>query len=165
MVFMAGVEEGIFPSQMAMDEGDRLDEERRLCYVGMTRAMKQLYITYAESRRIYGRENFARPSRFIKEIPSEYVQEIRLKAQVTAPTNRFSNRINSAISDSRNRPVRAVAGHESGFSIGQRVMHFKFGEGKVIDLEGNGEQAVIEVNFDDVGRKRLKIAFARLEKV
>ncbi|QYK01074.1 DNA helicase II [Shewanella psychrotolerans] len=164
MVFMSGVEEGIFPSQMAMDEGDRLDEERRLCYVGMTRAMKQLYITYAESRRIYGRENFARPSRFIKEIPSEFVQEIRLKAQVTAPVNRFTNRISDAISESRNRPVRAVAGHDSGFSIGQRVMHFKFGEGKVIDLEGTGEQAVIEVNFDDVGRKRLKIAFARLEK-
>ncbi|MCG9698237.1 DNA helicase II [Shewanella sp. Isolate11] len=164
MVFMAGVEEGIFPSQMAMDEGDRLDEERRLCYVGMTRAMKQLYITYAESRRIYGRENFARPSRFIKEIPSEYVQEIRLKAQVTAPVNRFTNRISDVINESRSRPASSSIGHDSGFANGDRVYHFKFGEGKVLDLEGHGEQAIIEVNFDDVGRKRLKIAFARLEK-
>ncbi|MCE9679922.1 DNA helicase II [Shewanella sp. AS1] len=170
MVFMAGVEEGIFPSQMAMDEGDRLDEERRLCYVGMTRAMKQLYITYAESRRIYGRENFARPSRFIKEIPSEYVQEIRLKTQVNAPVNRFSQRISSAINDSRSSGFsaapksRLAVGHDSGFSVNDKVYHFKFGEGKVLDLEGHGDQAVIEVNFDDVGRKRLKIAFARLEK-
>ncbi len=164
MVFMAGVEEGIFPSQMAMDEGDRLDEERRLCYVGMTRAMKQLYITYAESRRIYGRENFARPSRFIKEIPSEYVQEIRLKAQVTAPVNRFTHRVSDVINDSRRSVVTKSIGHDSGFTNGDRVYHFKFGEGKVLDIEGHGEQAVIEVNFDDVGRKRLKIAFARLEK-
>jgi DNA helicase-2/ATP-dependent DNA helicase PcrA len=162
MVFMAGVEEGLFPSQMAMDEGDRLDEERRLCYVGMTRAMKQLYITYAESRRIYGRENFARPSRFIKEIPSEYVQEIRLKAQVTAPVNRFTSRSLETMNDRRS--VKSVVLHDSGFIVGDRVYHFKFGEGKVVDLEGYGEQAVIEVNFDDVGRKRLKIAFARLEK-
>lgn len=151
VVFMSGVEEGIFPSQMAMDEGDRLDEERRLCYVGMTRAMEKLYITYAETRRIYGRENFARPSRFIKEIPTEHVEEIRLKTQVTAPqraTTSFS---------------RSTVVNDSGFKIGQGVMHPKFGEGKVTSTEGSGPQARVQVNFLDVGSKWLVVAYARLE--
>ncbi|QYJ97250.1 DNA helicase II [Shewanella alkalitolerans] len=151
MVFMAGVEEGIFPSQMAMDEGDRLDEERRLCYVGMTRAMKQLYITYAESRRIYGRENYARPSRFIKEIPGDYVQEIRMRTSVSAPAS--SNRFSQAES----------AFNDSGFNIGQRVNHPKFGEGKVTNFEGSGAQARVQVDFLDVGSKWLVVAYARLE--
>ncbi|CAM4082483.1 DNA helicase II [Shewanella aquimarina] len=156
MVFMAGVEEGIFPSQMAMDEGDRLDEERRLCYVGMTRAMKQLYITYAESRRIYGRENYARPSRFIKEIPDDYVQEIRMRTSVTAPasTNRFSQAQAS---------FNGSAFNDSGFNIGQRVNHPKFGEGKVTNFEGSGAQARVQVDFLDVGSKWLVVAYARLE--
>ncbi|ACA88749.1 DNA helicase II [Shewanella woodyi] len=151
VVFMSGVEEGIFPSQMAMDEGDRLDEERRLCYVGMTRAMEKLYITYAETRRIYGRENFARPSRFIKEIPTEHVEEIRLKTQVSTP--------------SRAQPsfTRSTVVNESGFQIGQGVMHPKFGEGKVTSTEGSGPQARVQVNFFDVGSKWLVVAYARLE--
>lgn len=151
MVFMAGVEEGIFPSQMAMDEGDRLDEERRLCYVGMTRAMKQLYITYAESRRIYGRENYARPSRFIKEIPGDYVQEIRMKTSVSAPAS--SNRFSQA----------QASFNDSGFNLGQRVNHPKFGEGTVTNFEGSGAQARVQVDFLDVGSKWLVVAYARLE--
>ncbi len=157
MVFMAGVEEGIFPSKMALDEGDRLDEERRLCYVGMTRAMEKLYITYAESRRIYGREDYARPSRFINEIPEEYVEEIRMRAKVSAPmqssmqTNRFKQQDDSF--------------NDSGFRIGDRVMHPKFGEGTVTNYEGSGAQARVQVNFLDVGSKWLVIAYARLEKL
>lgn len=157
MVFMAGVEEGIFPSKMALDEGDRLDEERRLCYVGMTRAMEKLYITYAESRRIYGREDYARPSRFINEIPEQYVEEIRMRAKVSAPmqssmqTNRFKQQDDSF--------------NDSGFRIGDRVMHPKFGEGTVTNYEGSGAQARVQVNFLDVGSKWLVIAYARLEKL
>ncbi|QSX41210.1 DNA helicase II [Shewanella cyperi] len=153
VVFMAGVEEGIFPSKLALEEGDRLDEERRLCYVGMTRAMEKLYITYAESRRIYGREDYARPSRFIKEIPPQYVQEIRLKAQVSTPlaNNRFAH--------------AQQAFDDSGFRLGQRVMHPKFGEGAVTNYEGSGPQARVQVNFDDVGSKWLVVAYARLETV
>jgi len=151
VVFMSGVEEGIFPSQMAMDEGDRLDEERRLCYVGMTRAMEKLYITYAETRRIYGRENFARPSRFIKEIPTEHVEEIRLKTQVSAP-----QRAKPSLS-------RSTVVNDTGFKIGQGVMHPKFGEGKVTSTEGSGPQARVQVNFLDVGSKWLVVAYARLE--
>ncbi|SQH74030.1 DNA-dependent ATPase I and helicase II [Shewanella benthica] len=151
VVFMSGVEEGIFPSQMAIDEGDRLDEERRLCYVGMTRAMEKLYITHAETRRIYGRENFARPSRFIKEIPTEHVEEIRLKTQVSAP-----RRSSSTL-------TRSIVVNDSGFKVGQGVIHHKFGEGKVTNTEGSGSQARVQVNFYDVGSKWLVVAYARLE--
>ncbi|WP_417788567.1 3'-5' exonuclease, partial [Stutzerimonas xanthomarina] len=150
LVFMAGVEEGLFPSQLSLEEGDRLEEERRLCYVGMTRAMQQLYITYAESRRIYGRENYSRPSRFIKEIPPQYLQEIRLKAQVATPmaNNRF-NKSQSSFND-------------TGFNVGQRVLHPKFGEGIVTNFEGQGAQARVQVNFDDFGSKWLVVAYAKL---
>ncbi|WP_345889010.1 DNA helicase II [Shewanella algae] len=150
LVFMAGVEEGLFPSQLSLEEGDRLEEERRLCYVGMTRAMQQLYITYAESRRIYGRENYSRPSRFIKEIPPQYLQEIRLKAQVATPmaNNRFSKSQSSF--------------NDTGFNVGQRVLHPKFGEGIVTNFEGQGAQARVQVNFDDFGCKWLVVAYAKL---
>ncbi len=151
VVFMSGVEEGLFPSQMAMDEGDRLDEERRLCYVGMTRAMEKLYITYAETRRIYGRENFASPSRFIKEIPTEHAEEIRLKTQVKAPA-----RVKPAM-------ARTTVVNDSGFKLGQGVKHPKFGEGKVTGTEGSGAQGRVQVNFADVGSKWLVVAYAKLE--
>lgn len=153
VVFMAGVEEGLFPSKMALEEGDRLEEERRLCYVGMTRAMQHLYITYAESRRIYGREDYSRPSRFIKEIPPQYLNEIRLKASVSAPM--ANNRFNQ----------QQKVFNDSGFAMGDRVMHFKFGEGRVTNYEGSGPQARVQVNFDDVGSKWLVVAYAKLQKV
>lgn len=185
MVFISGVEEGIFPSKMAMDEGDRLDEERRLCYVGMTRAMQKLYITYAETRRIYGRENFATPSRFIKEIPLEHIDEIRLKTQVSHLGQRRSSRYAKDYGDPYDQTQGEFREHsatsfanedrsvapmmkrtrvitDSPFKIGQIVKHAKFGQGKVIDLQGAGAQAIIEVNFTLVGRKRLKIALAKL---
>ena len=152
MVFMSGVEEGLFPSQMAMDEGDRLDEERRLCYVGMTRAMEKLYVTYAETRRIYGRENFASPSRFIKEIPTEHAEEIRLKTQVKAPV-----RVKPTL-------ARTTVVNDSGFKLGQGVRHHKFGEGKVTGTEGSGAQGRVQVNFTEVGSKWLVVAYAKLER-
>ncbi len=153
LVFMAGVEEGLFPSQLSLEEGDRLEEERRLCYVGMTRAMDKLYITYAESRRIYGREDYARPSRFIREIPPQYVEEIRLKAQVSAPmaANRFAHAQQSF--------------NDSGFRVGGRVRHFKFGDGTVTNYEGSGPQARVQVHFDDFGSKWLVVSYAKLENI
>ncbi|WP_025823595.1 DNA helicase II [Shewanella marina] len=153
VVFMAGVEEGIFPSQMAIDEGDRLDEERRLCYVGMTRAMQKLYVCYAESRRIYGRENFARPSRFIKEIPTQFVEEIRLKTQVSKAS------VSPRFAQSQS------AFNDTGFKVGQRVLHPKFGEGNITNFEGSGPQARVQVSFIDYGSKWLVVSYARLEAV
>ncbi|MCW3172887.1 DNA helicase II [Shewanella subflava] len=157
MVFMSGVEEGIFPSKMALDEGDRLDEERRLCYVGMTRAMQKLYISYAESRRIYGREDYARPSRFINEIPEQYVEQIRLRAQVSPSiSQRFPARgASPAFSQS--------SANTTGFSVGQKVKHFKFAEGVVTNFEGTGEKARVQVNFRDFGSKWLLVSLAKLE--
>ncbi|WP_417606289.1 DNA helicase II [Oceanimonas baumannii] len=153
LVFMVGVEEGMFPSQLSAEESSRLEEERRLAYVGMTRAMEKLYISHAESRRLYGREMFHRPSRFIKELPSECLEEIRLKAKVTRtiPNGRFSQ---DRVQDTFN---------QTGFRLGQRVLHSKFGEGVVLNYEGAGAQSRVQVNFDDGGAKWLVTAYARLE--
>ncbi len=154
LVFMAGVEEGMFPSQMTNDEPGRMEEERRLCYVGMTRAMQKLYITYAESRRLYGQDKYHTASRFIREMPSDCVEEVRLKSTISRPVhNRFSQ----------------VASHasfaETGFQLGERVVHRKFGEGIVLNYEGSGEHGRVQVNFDEFGSKWLVLAYAKLEKV
>ncbi|PSJ45139.1 DNA helicase II [Zobellella endophytica] len=153
LVFMVGVEEGMFPSQLSAEESRRLEEERRLAYVGMTRAMHKLYISHAESRRLYGREMFHRPSRFIKELPTDCLEEIRLKAKVTRalPNGRFSqDRVQETFD-------------QTGFRLGQRVLHPKFGEGIVLNFEGAGGQSRVQVNFDDGGAKWLVTAYARLE--
>ncbi|WP_458736056.1 DNA helicase II [Zobellella taiwanensis] len=153
LVFMVGVEEGMFPSQLSAEESRRLEEERRLAYVGMTRAMHKLYISHAESRRLYGREMFHRPSRFIKELPADCLEEIRLKAKVTRalPNGRFSqDRVQETFD-------------QTGFRLGQRVLHPKFGEGVVLNFEGAGAQSRVQVNFDDGGAKWLVTAYARLE--
>ena len=153
LVFMVGVEEGMFPSQQSAEESQRLEEERRLAYVGMTRAMSKLYISYAETRRLYGREMFHRPSRFIKEMPNDCLEEIRLKASVSRamPSGRFSH---DRVRDTFN---------ETGFNLGQRVLHPKFGEGVVLNFEGAGDHSRVQVNFDAGGSKWLVTAYARLE--
>ncbi|NRA60138.1 MAG: DNA helicase II [Psychrobium sp.] len=153
MVFIAGVEEGMFPSSRTIEEPDKMEEERRLAYVGITRAMKKLVITYAESRRLYGQEKFHKPSRFIKEIPVEFVEEIRLTTQISRP-NQY-NRIEQS-QDKFN---------QTGLSLGQRVLHTKFGEGTIINYEGSGSQSRVEVSFEGLGSKWLVVAYARLEAI
>lgn len=155
LVFMVGVEEGMFPSQMSAEEAGRLEEERRLCYVGMTRAMQKLYITYAEMRRLYGQDKYHKPSRFIRELPEGCLDEVRMKAQVSRPTStgRFSQTV---VKESFN---------ETGFSLGSRVRHPKFGEGTIINFEGSGPQSRVQVAFNGEGIKWLVTAYARLEKV
>jgi len=155
LVFMVGVEEGMFPSQMSVEEAGRLEEERRLCYVGMTRAMQKLYITYAEMRRLYGQDKFHKPSRFIRELPETCVDEVRMKAQVSRPTSsgRFSSKI---VKESFN---------ETGFSLGARVKHPKFGEGTIINFEGSGHQGRVQVAFNGEGIKWLVTAYAKLEQL
>ncbi|EGR0443412.1 DNA helicase II [Vibrio cholerae] len=155
LVFMVGVEEGMFPSQMSAEEAGRLEEERRLCYVGMTRAMQKLYITYAEMRRLYGQGKYHKPSRFIRELPEGCLDEVRMKAQVSRPTStgRFSQTV---VKESFN---------ETGFNLGSRVRHPKFGEGTIINFEGSGPQSRVQVAFNGEGIKWLVTAYARLEKV
>ena len=149
LVFLCGMEEGLFPHQRSLEEPGRLEEERRLCYVGMTRAMQQLIICYAEIRRLHGREHYAQPSRFLGEIPSRHIEEIR-SAQITRPLIR-----SAAASD----------GAFNGLEPGRQVRHRKFGEGMVVELEGRGEHARIQVNFAEVGPKWLVCAYANLEPV
>ncbi|EMA9022344.1 DNA helicase II [Vibrio cholerae] len=155
LVFMVGVEEGMFPSQMSAEEAGRLEEERRLCYVGMTRAMQKLYITYAEMRRLYGQDKYHKPSRFIRELPEGCLDEVRMKAQVSRPTStgRFSQTV---VKESFN---------ETGFNLGSRVRHPKFGEGTIINFEGSGPQSRVQVAFNGEGIKWLVTAYAKLEKV
>ncbi|HGU6861215.1 TPA: DNA helicase II [Klebsiella quasipneumoniae] len=151
-VFIVGVEEGMFPSQMALDEGGRLEEERRLAYVGVTRAMQKLTLTYAETRRLYGKEVYHRPSRFIGELPQECVEEVRLRATVSRPVNH--QRLGAPIAES-----------DTGYKLGQRVRHPKFGEGTIVNLEGSGEHSRLQVAFQGQGIKWLVAAYARLEEV
>ncbi|MER2492473.1 DNA helicase II [Catenovulum sediminis] len=155
LVFIAGVEEGMFPSLQTSEESGRMEEERRLCYVGMTRAKQQLYITYAETRRIYGKDQYHAPSRFIREIPSEYINEIRLNTQVSRPIS--SGRFSYA--------KQNESFNETGLQLGQRVLHPKFGEGTILNYEGADKNARVQVNFDDEGCKWLVVAFARLEAI
>lgn len=153
MVFLSGMEEGLFPHQRSLDEGsDRLEEERRLCYVGMTRAMQQLWLSHAELRRLYGSEKYTSPSRFLSEIPKELLIEIRAKPKTSysAPIRQHSSWV-----DDQSK-------HESGVSVGANVSHPKFGDGVVVNLEGQGEYARIQINFPDVGSKWLVLAYANL---
>jgi DNA helicase-2/ATP-dependent DNA helicase PcrA len=151
VVFLAGVEEGLFPHQRSSADVNALEEERRLCYVGATRAMRHLYITYAEQRRLYGVDQYGQPSRFINELPAELVEEIRPRVQVSRPA--FTRRASL-----EETPA-------SGMRLGSRVRHAKFGDGVVLNFEGNGPQARIQVNFERQGTKWLMISYANLEVV
>jgi DNA helicase-2/ATP-dependent DNA helicase PcrA len=151
VVFLAGVEEGLFPHQRSASDVTALEEERRLCYVGATRAMRHLYITYAEQRRLYGVDQYGQPSRFINELPAELVEEIRPRVQVSRPA--FTRRANLEETPS------------SAMRLGSRVRHAKFGDGVVLNFEGNGPQARIQVNFERQGTKWLMISYANLEVV
>jgi DNA helicase-2/ATP-dependent DNA helicase PcrA len=156
LVFLAGMEEGLFPHSMSAEEPGRLEEERRLCYVGLTRAMQKLFITYAECRQLHGQTNYNRPSRFINEIPIELVEEVRLNASVRRP---LSEPAPSGFGDYR-------SGNDvpdTQLSLGQRVIHPKFGEGMVINFEGSGPKARVQVNFDYEGVKWLVVGFANLQ--
>jgi DNA helicase-2/ATP-dependent DNA helicase PcrA len=149
-VFLVGMEEGLFPSQQSVEDVGRLEEERRLCYVGITRAMQRLYLTYAESRRLYGRESYPRPSRFLREIPAEYIQEVRMRATVTRPVTSV-------------KPKAQSLQTEGKYKLGQRVSHAKFGEGVVLQMEGEGAQERVQINFKQAGLKWLILAYARLD--
>lgn len=157
-VVLAGVEEGLFPHKMSMDDADGLEEERRLAYVGITRAMEKLIITHAESRRLHGQENFSTPSRFIREIPTELIQEVRLKNSISRPLSSRSGSSSAATAPE-------FVSQDYPYSLGQRVFHEMFGEGTVLQFEGQGPGLRLQVNFDDAGSKWLVASFAKLEAI
>jgi DNA helicase-2/ATP-dependent DNA helicase PcrA len=152
LVFLAGMEEGLFPHRMSAEDPQRLEEERRLCYVGMTRAMRQLYLSHAETRRLYGSESYPMPSRFLREIPPELIEEVRARARIARPLY---------------RPARQAPGNPAaeGFRLGQRVRHATFGDGVVLSSEGQGAAARVQVNFERTGAKWLVTAYANLEAI
>ena len=147
LVFLSGMEENLFPHRMSLEEPGRLEEERRLCYVGITRAMEKLVMTYAESRRLHGSENYNTPSRFLREIPAQLLQEVRLNTAIVRPVSSITQ---AQVPDTE-------------LSLGQRVYHRIFGEGTVLNFEGRGSSARVEVNFDDEGSKWLVLQYANLQ--
>ncbi|WP_250461649.1 DNA helicase II [Microbulbifer litoralis] len=163
LVFMAGVEENLFPHKMSAQEPGRMEEERRLCYVGITRAMQKLYITYAESRRLFGTENFNTPSRFVSEIPAQLVHEVRLKTEISRPLFKpgFAENKWGKVGDLSDPPPDFD--DLPPLALGGRVEHKKFGEGTVVQFEGNGPRTRVQVNFDDAGSKWLVVAMAKLQ--
>ena len=155
LVFLCGMEDGLFPHQRSIADPNGLEEERRLCYVGITRAKQTLYVTYAEQRRLHGMDSFAQPSRFISEIPDEYVEEVRPRVQVSRPVR--SPRPAGAGS------LRKSSDAEMGVRLGQRVRHGKFGDGVILNYEGQGAHARVEVNFETAGTKWLVLSYANLD--
>ncbi|WP_027965638.1 DNA helicase II [Halomonas halocynthiae] len=156
VVFITGVEEGLFPHKMSLEEPGRLEEERRLCYVGLTRAMQKLYLTHAEVRRLHGKETFPRPSRFVRELPEQHLEEVRMRGQVSRPLS-----VSRPQPSWRQQGVEA-AGDLPSLSLGQRVSHPVFGEGVILDAEGEGERARVHVSFEGEGAKWLVLGFAKL---
>jgi DNA helicase II / ATP-dependent DNA helicase PcrA len=151
IVFMCGMEDGLFPHQRSLNDLDGLEEERRLCYVGMTRAMTQLYLTYAEQRRLHGVDNYSMPSRFIKEVPDQLIEEVRPRIRVARP-----------VALGRFRPT-AEEPAAPGMRLGARVRHGKFGDGVILNVEGNGPHARVQVSFEQQGTKWLMVQYANLE--
>jgi len=151
LVFLVGLEDGLFPSQKSLDEPGRLEEERRLAYVGITRAQRTLILSYAETRRLHGMETYNRPSRFLHELPRELLHEVRPRVKVSRPL--YAGRF---VDDGGDTP---------NLKLGQRVRHGTFGEGVVIDAEGSGAHARVQVNFENAGAKWLVVAYANLVSV
>ena len=148
LVFLVGMEEGVFPGKQSVEEPGRLEEERRLCYVGLTRAKEKLVLSYAEVRRQYGREEYHRPSRFLREIPQELLDEIRVNTRYKAPLSMTN--------------MSAAVAKEAGLRLGQNVSHAKFGQGVVLSVEGSGAHTRVQVKFVNEGSKWLVLAYANL---
>jgi DNA helicase-2/ATP-dependent DNA helicase PcrA len=149
LLFLCGMEDGLFPHQRSLNDAAGLEEERRLCYVGITRARKELYLTHAEQRRLHGEQKYSIPSRFLREIPAELVEEVRPAMVVSRPIYRRTESLSTAIA--------------GGLRLGQRVRHGKFGEGVVLRSSGSGAHTQVEVNFEGSGTKWLVVAYANLE--
>lgn len=156
IVFIAGMEEGLFPHKMSLEEPGRLEEERRLAYVGITRAMQQLYLTCAETRRVFGTETYNKVSRFVREIPAELLQEVRMNNSVSRPYQSNHQVQSSSMFSGEEIP-------QTEFKLGQFVTHAVFGEGVILNFEGAGAQARVQVNFANDGVKWLMVAYAKLQ--
>ncbi len=155
LVFLAGMEDGLFPHQRSLLDAGGLEEERRLCYVGMTRAMQALYLTWAETRRLFGSDTTTVQSRFIAELPEAFLEEVRARPRIARPVWREPR-------SGRGRSATQLV-TPGGFKLGQRVAHERFGEGVILNFEGDGAHARVQVNFHSAGTKWLVLAYANLQ--
>jgi len=149
-VFITGLEEGLFPHEQSTSEADGLEEERRLMYVAITRARRRLYLSHAQSRMLHGQIRYALPSRFMDELPEQVLLNLNRRAET---------------SYSAPAPASAQRGNDTGYKVGQSVAHAKFGTGIIIDFEGRGADARVQVKFRDAGVKWLALAYAKLSAV
>jgi DNA helicase-2/ATP-dependent DNA helicase PcrA len=158
VVFLSGLEEGLFPHEQSANERDGLEEERRLAYVAITRARNRLYLSHAQTRMLHGQTRYNIPSRFLEEIPQPLMKWL---------TPRFSKQKAFTPDFSRSKDAfvvkKTVSRHVSGWRIGQNVVHPKFGPGVIVDLEGQGEDIRVQVNFREHGLKQLALAMAKLQ--
>jgi len=156
VVFLCGLEEGLFPIYRAIDDPDALEEERRLCYVGMTRARYKLYMSHAEIRKLRGRESYQKASRFVKEVPEECVQQVRVNKSYSRPATASVSSSTTLAGDHLN---------EAGFAIGDRVYHPTFGEGTIVNYEGKDKSLRMQIKFKKLGNKWLVAQYAPLKKL
>lgn len=162
VVMLCGLEEGLFPHHTAAGVATILEEERRLCYVGMTRAKQLLWITYAQKRHVQGQEKNRSPSRFIQEIPTELLRTIPLRTVVSRAIPSYAMTISYT---TKPKPAQRLSvAHESGFKLGERVKHVTFGEGMIMSFEGTGKQTRVQVKFNKAGPKWLVLSYAKLER-
>ena len=168
-VFLIGLEDGVFPHLRSLGEPDELEEERRLCYVGITRARERLYLSHVWSRSLFGSTQYNQPSRFLKEIPeqlTELVEGSRNRSRSATGGSWGRERIVEQASrpPSATRPVRSTGAERLGIRVGDDVVHGKFGEGVVLEMIGAGDSAEVIVRFPSVGEKRLLLAWSPLKK-
>lgn len=152
-VFLSGCEEELFPHYLSMHDPKALEEERRLCYVGMTRAMEKLFMTYAESRRLHGKESYHKPSRFLNELPPDLIEGVKFRTKVTR-----------AIHEPYSVKKETFMAENNPFHLGQTVYHRIFGEGVVLQFEGDGDELKVKVRFKQVGTKTLMASFITAQK-
>jgi DNA helicase-2/ATP-dependent DNA helicase PcrA len=168
-VFLIGMEDGVFPHLRSFDDPNELEEERRLCYVGITRARERLYLTNAWSRSLFGSTQYNSPSRFLKEIPERLTELVEGSHRARSAGGSGSwgrDRIVEAASRpaSAVRPVRSTGAERLGIRVGDDVVHGKFGEGVVLEIMGSGDSAEVIIRFPSVGEKRLLLAWSPLKK-
>ena len=174
-VFMVGMEDGIFPSHMTISYGDdgELEEERRLCYVGITRAMKDLTLTCAQQRMIRGETQYNRVSRFVREIPRELVdlghtiQEKKPKVEELIPTPAKYSKMKEILQGRNYKPreFKVTKANSLDYEVGDTVRHIKFGVGIVKEIVEGGRDYEVTVEFDKVGVKKMFASFAKLKKI
>ena len=155
MVIITGMEEGLFPHSRSLEDLDGLEEERRLCYVGITRAREQLMLCHTQSRSLHGNTIYNKPSRFLKELPADLIEQV-------SPRKTYNSSFKSTFDATTKAQSHAK---DNSFAEGQRVYHPTLGTGTVLDFEGEGSQARAQVRFDKAGTKWMVLAFARLQKI